>query len=52
MERASEMDSMRLAGKTLGPLHGIPILLKVCYNDLQIQDTYYELNVLGQHRYT
>ena len=29
MDRARETDSMRLAGKPLGPLHGIPILIKV-----------------------
>lgn len=28
MDRARETDSMRLAGKPLGPLHGIPILIK------------------------
>ena len=38
MERARQMDMMRLSGKFLGPLHGIPVLLKVCPKDLQVYD--------------
>jgi amidase len=30
MKRAQEMDARRTKGKFLGPLHGIPILIKVC----------------------
>ncbi|KAG6989772.1 amidase [Physcia stellaris] len=28
MERAQELDSLRQSGKTLGPFHGIPVLIK------------------------
>lgn len=38
MERAREMDSLRLAGKILGPFHGIPVLLKVWQSHLQTHD--------------
>ena len=29
MDRAREMDSLRQSGKYLGPVHGIPVLIKV-----------------------
>ena len=35
MERAREMDALRLAGKILEPLHGIPVLLKVWQSHLR-----------------
>ena len=35
-ERAKEMDNRRAVGKVIGPLHGIPVLLKVrCSTDSQ-----------------
>lgn len=30
LARATELDRMRARGRMLGPLHGIPILLKAC----------------------
>lgn len=30
MDRARELDALRQNGKILGPLHGIPVLVKVC----------------------
>lgn len=30
LDRAKELDDMRARGQVLGPLHGIPILLKAC----------------------
>ena len=35
VSRAKEMDRLRSEGTFLGPLHGIPILLKVHIEDLQ-----------------
>ncbi|KAL8965865.1 MAG: hypothetical protein Q9183_003649 [Haloplaca sp. 2 TL-2023] len=35
MDRARELDSMRQKGQILGPLHGIPILVKVCISKHQ-----------------
>ena len=29
IQRAQEMDALRQSGKTLGPLHGIPVLIEV-----------------------
>lgn len=32
-EAAKSLDQERAAGKTRGPLHGIPIIIKVCCDD-------------------
>lgn len=34
MARASQMDQLRSEGSVLGPLHGIPVLIKVCLHVL------------------
>jgi amidase len=40
IERAKELDAKRSAGEVLGPLHGIPILLKACYHHTAIFCSY------------
>lgn len=36
LDRARELDSMRQNGNVLGPLHGVPILVKVCSTHLEV----------------
>ena len=36
VDRARELDTLRLQGNLIGPLHGIPILVKVCQRTLGI----------------
>lgn len=49
LERARELDSMREKGIVLGPLHGIPILIKVCGYTSQYHCLLSRLRIISRH---